>query len=155
MSSVNCNRKFFSSYGIPHTFLGLIFALQRKPIHDFKIKCRQVPRSSVGRASDRTMLRSVVRVQSLTRGILSFFFFYFCFVCFLFFSSYFFSRLITNLFKSYILIRISSNRLRAFAQDRKFKWCISTKITYVITERRESSIERANPSGKSLSSLLS
>ena len=41
----------------------------------FPLKCRQVPRSSVGRASDRTMLRSVVRVQSLTRGILSFFFF--------------------------------------------------------------------------------
>ena len=40
----------------------------------FPLKCRQVPRSSVGRASDRTMLRSVVRVQSLTRGILSFFF---------------------------------------------------------------------------------
>ena len=34
----------------------------------------QVPRSSVGRASDRTMLRSVVRVQSLARGNLSFLF---------------------------------------------------------------------------------
>ena len=37
----------------------------------------QVPRSSVGRASDRTMLRSVVRVQSLARGNLSFFSFFF------------------------------------------------------------------------------
>ena len=42
----------------------------------------QVPRSSVGRASDRTMLRSVVRVQTLARGILSFLF------LFLSFSSY-------------------------------------------------------------------
>ena len=87
----------------------------------FPLKCRQVPRSSVGRASDRTMLRSVVRVQSLTRGILSFFFFLFLFRLFLVFLIIFFSLLITNLFKSYILIRISLNRLRAFAQDRKFK----------------------------------
>ena len=34
----------------------------------FNLTYRQVPRSSVGRASDRTMLRSVVRVQSLARG---------------------------------------------------------------------------------------
>ena len=38
---------------------------------------RQVPRNSVGRASDRTMLRSVVRVQSLARGNLSFLFLFF------------------------------------------------------------------------------
>ena len=37
----------------------------------------QVPRSSVGRASDRTMLRSVVRVQYLARGNLSFCLFFF------------------------------------------------------------------------------
>ena len=35
------------------------------------LRCRQV-RSSVGRASDRTMLQSVVRDQILARGILSF-----------------------------------------------------------------------------------
>ena len=87
----------------------------------FPLKCRQVPRSSVGRASDCTMLRSVVRVQSLTRGILSFFSFLFLFRLFLVFLIIFFSLLITNLFKSYILIRISLNRLRAFAQDLKFK----------------------------------
>ena len=52
----------------------------------FNLTYWQVPRSSVGRASDRTMLRSVVRVQSLTRGNLSFlssfffpFFFFFHF----------------------------------------------------------------------------
>ena len=49
---------------------------------------RQVPRSSVGRASDCTMLRSVVRVQSLARGTchfcLSFFYLFF----FTFFTSY-------------------------------------------------------------------
>ena len=44
---------------------------------------RQVPRSSVGRASDRTMLRSVVRVQSLARGNLSF-----LSLCILFFLAY-------------------------------------------------------------------
>ena len=42
---------------------------------------RQVPRSSVGRASDRTMLRSVVRVQSLARGT--------CHFCLSFFFSFF------------------------------------------------------------------
>ena len=41
----------------------------------FNLTYRQVPRSSVGRASDRTMLRSVVRVQSLARGNLSFLYF--------------------------------------------------------------------------------
>ena len=44
----------------------------------FYLRCWQVPRSSVGRASD-----PVVRVQTLARGILSFLFF------FLFFSSFF------------------------------------------------------------------
>ena len=48
----------------------------------FDLNYWQVPRSSVGRASDRTMLRSVVRVQTLARGILSFLF------LFLSFSSY-------------------------------------------------------------------
>ena len=54
----------------------------------FNLTYRQVPRSSVGRASDRTMLRSVVRVQSLARGTchfcLSFFYLFF----FSFFTSY-------------------------------------------------------------------
>ena len=54
----------------------------------FNYTYRQVPRSSVGRASDRTMLRSVVRVQSLARGTchfcLSFFYLFF----FSFFTSY-------------------------------------------------------------------
>ena len=53
------------------------------------LTCRQVPRSSVGRVSDRTMLRSVVTVQSLARGTchfcLSFFFIFFIFS---FFTSY-------------------------------------------------------------------
>ena len=42
----------------------------------FNLTYRQVPRSSVGRASDRTMLRSVVRVQSLARGTCHFVFFF-------------------------------------------------------------------------------
>ena len=46
----------------------------------FNLTYRQVPRSSVGRASDRTMLRSVVRVQSLARET--------CHFCFFFFSHF-------------------------------------------------------------------
>ena len=38
----------------------------------FRLRCRQVRRSSVGRVSDCTMLRSVVRVQAVARGIFSF-----------------------------------------------------------------------------------
>ena len=56
-------------------FLGLTFAV-RRTLKNMTLKFNpsywQVPRSSVGRASDRTMLRSVVRVQSLARGNLSF-----------------------------------------------------------------------------------
>ena len=53
----------------------------------FNLTYRQVPRGSVGRASDRTMLRSVVRVQSLARGNLSFLSFFLSFF-FSFFTSY-------------------------------------------------------------------
>ena len=71
----------------------------------------QVPRSSVGRASDRTMLRSVVRVQSLARGNLSFlssFFFLSFFYFFIFiFLIIFFSFLITRLWRLFLLIHIS------------------------------------------------
>ena len=59
----------------------------------FNLTYRQVPRSSVGRASDRTMLRSVVRVQSLARGNLSFlssFFFLSFFYFFFHFSHHIF-----------------------------------------------------------------
>ena len=58
----------------------------------FYLRCWQVPRSSVGRASD-----PVVRVQTLARGILSFLFL-FCF------SHHFLSLLIISL---YMLIHIS------------------------------------------------
>ena len=51
----------------------------------FNLTYRQVPRSSVGRASDRTMLRSVVRVQSLARGTC-----HFCTFLFFYFSNHIF-----------------------------------------------------------------
>ena len=59
----------------------------------------QVPRSSVGRASDRTMLRSVVRDQILARGILSFCFFFGFLIIFL-------SFLIVGLWCPHLLIHI-------------------------------------------------
>ena len=37
----------------------------------FSLSCRQVPRSSVGRASDCTMLRSVVMVQTQKQKLLT------------------------------------------------------------------------------------
>ena len=76
----------------------------------FNITYRQVPCSSVGRASDRTMLRSVVRVQSLARGNLSFlysFFFLFFFFFFFIFLIISFSFLITRLWRLFLLIHIS------------------------------------------------
>ena len=77
----------------------------------FNLTYWQVPRSSVGRASERTMLRSVVRVQSLARGNLSFlssFFFLSFFYFFIFiFLIIFFSFLITRLWRLFLLIHIS------------------------------------------------
>ena len=75
----------------------------------FNLTYWQVPRSSVGRASDRTMLRSVVRVQSLARGtchfcLLLFFLFFFFFSIFLII---FFTFLITRLWRLFLLIHIS------------------------------------------------
>ena len=69
----------------------------------FNLIYRQVPRSSVGRASDRTMLRSVVRVQSLARGTC-----HFCTFLFFYFSNHIFLLPdITSLTSFFFLIRIS------------------------------------------------
>ena len=71
----------------------------------FSLSCQQVPCSSVGRASDCTMLRSVVRVQTLARGILSF--------LFLFWFSHHIFLLADNrsLISSYTKTNIIYNRL--------------------------------------------
>ena len=73
----------------------------------FSLRCRQVPRSSVGRASDYTMLRSVDRVQTLARGILSFLFLFW------------FSHHIFLLADNRSLISSYTDTFQAFPQDVK------------------------------------
>ena len=62
---------------------------------------RQVPRNSVGRASDRTMLRSVVRVQSLARGTCHFCFFFFSHHIFLLAGNMSFMSLLVDTYNKY------------------------------------------------------
>ena len=68
----------------------------------FSLPYRQVPRSSVGRASDRTMLRSVVRVQSLARGTCHFcLFFHFSHHIFLLAGNMSFMSLLVDTYNKY------------------------------------------------------
>ena len=68
----------------------------------FSLPYRQVPRSSVGRASDRTMLRSVVRVQSLARGTCHFcLFFHFSHHIFLLAGNMSFMSLLFDTYNKY------------------------------------------------------
>ena len=68
----------------------------------FSLPYRQVPRSSAGRASDRTMLRSVVRVQTQARGTCHFcLFFHFSHHIFLLAGNMSFMSLLVDTYNKY------------------------------------------------------
>ena len=72
----------------------------------------------MGRASDRTMLRSVVRVQSLTRGNLSFLLFFFFLLSLI---VVFLAANNNSLMSLNGDTQISSNLYLGFAQDVKLR----------------------------------
>ena len=97
----------------------------------------------MGRASDRTMLRSVVRVQSLTRGNLSFLLFFFFLLSFII---VFLAANNNSLMSLNGDTQTSSNLYLGFAQDVKLRWYIGTKNTFIVVKRGKEIVDRNSKS---------
>ena len=97
----------------------------------------------MGRASDRTMLRSVVRVQSLTRGNLSFLLFFFFLLSLI---VVFLAANNNSLMSLNGDTQTSSNLYLGFVQDVKLRWYIGTKNAFIIIKRGKETVDRNSKS---------